>query len=215
MLRPPVEPMLAQAREVIPHPGAVPGGMAVEPKFDGFRATTVHPGRPGGADAAAVAARGAASGTLPDLVATADQLPYGLVLDGELAVLEHEQLSFSASQRRASDPPRQGLGRRPARVLHRLPRRPHNPHSYPPPLARTVAEPRAPRQRDQSDQHCATVIEHAVSPTCHPDPCGTHPPRQLPPPTPIATECLGRARLVPAPDVRKRGSPHGAPRASD
>ncbi|MFE1190113.1 ATP-dependent DNA ligase [[Kitasatospora] papulosa] len=38
----------------------------------------------------------------PDLVAAAGQLPRGLVLDGELAVLDEGQLSFTALQRRAT-----------------------------------------------------------------------------------------------------------------
>lgn len=37
MLRPPVEPMLAQARESLPPLGTGPGRVAVQPKFDGFR----------------------------------------------------------------------------------------------------------------------------------------------------------------------------------
>ena len=43
VLRPPVEPMLAQARETLPPLGTGPGRMAVQPKFDGFRAAALHP----------------------------------------------------------------------------------------------------------------------------------------------------------------------------
>ncbi|MBT2505853.1 hypothetical protein J7I98_08040 [Streptomyces sp. ISL-98] len=35
MLRPVLEPMLAQARETVPGPGVLPGGLAFEAKFDG------------------------------------------------------------------------------------------------------------------------------------------------------------------------------------
>ncbi|WP_405669032.1 ATP-dependent DNA ligase (plasmid) [Streptomyces sp. NBC_01166] len=94
--------MLAQARETIPLPGAVPGGMAVDPKFDGFRAllfTPLDTGQP----VLLQSRRGAMyQARFPDLIAAAeDQLPPGLVLDGELAVLENGQLSFAALQRRA------------------------------------------------------------------------------------------------------------------
>ncbi|WP_329046778.1 ATP-dependent DNA ligase [Streptomyces sp. NBC_01422] len=101
-LRPTIEPMLAQARETIPHPGAVPGGMAVEPKFDGFRALLYTPAD-AGQPTLIQSRRGAMyQARFPDLVAAADQLPRNLVLDGELAVLEHGQLSFPALQRRAA-----------------------------------------------------------------------------------------------------------------
>ncbi|MFC8231104.1 hypothetical protein [Streptomyces sp. NPDC057287] len=46
VLRPPVEPMLAQAREALPP--LAPGLMAVQPKFDGFRALLFTPLRAGG-----------------------------------------------------------------------------------------------------------------------------------------------------------------------
>ncbi|MFG2409907.1 ATP-dependent DNA ligase [Streptomyces brevispora] len=102
VLRPPVEPMLAQARETIPLPGAMPGGMIVDPKFDGFRAllfTPLEDGQP----VLLQSRRGAMyQARFPDLVAAAGQLPRGLILDGELTVLEHGQLSFTALQRRAT-----------------------------------------------------------------------------------------------------------------
>lgn len=90
VLRPPVEPMLAQAREAIPLPGAMPGGMLIDPKFDGFRAllfTPLDTGQP----VLLQSRRGAMyQARFPDLIAAAeDQLPPRLVLDGELAVLEH------------------------------------------------------------------------------------------------------------------------------
>ena len=102
VLHPPVEPMLAQARETIPLPGAMPGGMLIDPKFDGFRCllfTPVEDGQP----VVLQTRRGAMyQARFPDLVAATRQLPRGLVLDGELVVLEEGQLSFTALQRRAT-----------------------------------------------------------------------------------------------------------------
>ncbi|MFD5098324.1 hypothetical protein [Streptomyces albidochromogenes] len=43
VLRPPVEPMLAQARETAPGPGVLPGGLAFEAKFDGYRCLLFTP----------------------------------------------------------------------------------------------------------------------------------------------------------------------------
>ncbi|WP_331734934.1 ATP-dependent DNA ligase (plasmid) [Streptomyces sp. NBC_01166] len=103
VLRPPVEPMLAQARETLPPLAGVPGGMAVQPKFDGFRALLYTPLRAG--DPVLLQTRRGAlvQDRFPDLAAAARTLPAGLVLDGELAVLDpHGQLSFTALQRRAT-----------------------------------------------------------------------------------------------------------------
>ncbi|MFH8760594.1 ATP-dependent DNA ligase [Streptomyces atroolivaceus] len=97
VLRPPVEPMLAQARETLPPLGT--GRMAVQPKFDGFRALLYTPLRAG--DPVLLQTRRGAlvQDRFPDLAAA----PAGLVLDGELAVLDHHgQLSFTALQRRAT-----------------------------------------------------------------------------------------------------------------
>ncbi|WP_143662122.1 hypothetical protein [Streptomyces glaucescens] len=38
VLRSPVEPLLAQARDMVPAPGALPGELRFQPKFDGYRA---------------------------------------------------------------------------------------------------------------------------------------------------------------------------------
>jgi ATP-dependent DNA ligase len=43
VLRPPVEPMLAQPRDRLPPPGALPGGLVFQPKFDGYRALVYTP----------------------------------------------------------------------------------------------------------------------------------------------------------------------------
>lgn len=42
-LRPPVEPMLAQAREKLPPPSALPGDLVLQPKWDGYRALLFTP----------------------------------------------------------------------------------------------------------------------------------------------------------------------------
>ncbi|WP_308307687.1 ATP-dependent DNA ligase [Streptomyces sp. ISL-10] len=99
MLRPPVEPMLAQARESVP--GVLPGGLAFEAKFDGYRALLFNPNRAGGAVLLQSRRGSLIQRHFPDLVAAARQLPDGLVLDGELVVWSGDRLSFEALQRRA------------------------------------------------------------------------------------------------------------------
>ncbi|MEV5161069.1 hypothetical protein [Streptomyces sp. NPDC053728] len=101
VLRPPVEPMLAQARETLPPLGT--GGVAVQPKFDGFRALLYTPLRHGDPVLLQTRRGALAQDRFPDLAAAPRSLPNGLVLDGELAVLDHHgQLSFTALQRRAT-----------------------------------------------------------------------------------------------------------------
>ncbi|WP_353938343.1 hypothetical protein [Streptomyces ficellus] len=100
MLRPPVEPMLAQARETLPDPGVLPGGLAFEAKFDGYRCLLFTPAGPG-VPVLLQSRRGSLiQQHFPDLVTAAAQLPYGLVLDGELVVWSEGRLSFEALQRR-------------------------------------------------------------------------------------------------------------------
>ncbi|MEU5490923.1 ATP-dependent DNA ligase [Streptomyces sp. NPDC020196] len=102
VLHPPVKPMLAQAREAIPLAGAMPGGMLVDPKFDGFRFLLFTPVEDGQSVILQTRRGAMYQARFPDLVAAAGQLPRGLVLDGELAVLEEGELSFTALQRRAN-----------------------------------------------------------------------------------------------------------------
>ncbi|MGW7435329.1 ATP-dependent DNA ligase [Streptomyces sp. NPDC054849] len=102
-LRPPVEPMLAQAVESVPGPGVL-GPLAFEQKFDGHRTLLFTP--TGAGDRLLVQSRRGAlvQDRFPDLVSAAEQLPGGLVLDGELVVWDAEagRLSFEALQRRAA-----------------------------------------------------------------------------------------------------------------
>ncbi|WP_328930085.1 ATP-dependent DNA ligase [Streptomyces sp. NBC_00190] len=103
MLRPPVEPMLAQAVESVPGSGVL-GELAFEQKFDGYRALLFTPTRAGGRLLVQTRRGSMVQDSFPDLAAAADQLPDGLVLDGELVVWDTQagQLSFEGLQRRAA-----------------------------------------------------------------------------------------------------------------
>ncbi|MER7764150.1 hypothetical protein [Streptomyces sp. NPDC097619] len=96
--------MLAQAAESIPGAATVRGGLALEQKFDGQRALLFTPSRPGGPVLLETRRGALIQDRFPDLVAAADRLPSGLVLDGELLVWDTvaERLSFEALQRRAA-----------------------------------------------------------------------------------------------------------------
>ncbi|MGW1769393.1 ATP-dependent DNA ligase [Streptomyces sp. NPDC002073] len=104
VLTPPVEPMLAQAAEAVPGPTAVKAGVAYEQKFDGHRAIVFTPSGPGGAVVVQTRRGALVQDRWPDLVAAAEQLPPGLVLDGELLVWDVAAgaLSFEGLQRRAA-----------------------------------------------------------------------------------------------------------------
>ncbi|MEU9146720.1 ATP-dependent DNA ligase [Streptomyces sp. NPDC048349] len=103
MLRPPVEPMLAQAVESVPG-SAVLGELAFEQKFDGYRALLFTPTGAGGRLLVQTRRGALIQDRLPDLVAAAGQLPQGLVLDGELVAWDTEacRLSFEGLQRRTA-----------------------------------------------------------------------------------------------------------------
>ncbi|MFF1481439.1 ATP-dependent DNA ligase [Streptomyces sp. NPDC058301] len=101
VLGPPVEPMLAQARETLPGPKALSGGLVFEAKFDGYRALLFTPSRPGGPVLLQTRRGSLLQRNFPDLVRAAEQLPAGLVLDGELVVWVQGRFSFEVLQRRA------------------------------------------------------------------------------------------------------------------
>ncbi|MEU9087672.1 ATP-dependent DNA ligase [Streptomyces sp. NPDC048357] len=104
-LRPPVEPMLAQAAEAVPGPAVLRAGVAYEQKLDGHRALLFTPAGPGGTVLVQTRRGALVQDRWPDLVAAAEQqLPHGLVLDGELVVWDTAagRLSFEALQRRAA-----------------------------------------------------------------------------------------------------------------
>lgn len=113
MLRPPVEPMLAQAVESVPGPGAL-GELAFEQKFDGYRTLLFTPTEHDGPLLLQTRRGSLIQDRFPDLVAAADQLPDGLVLDGELVVWDTKagRLSFEGLQRRTT-----ARGRRSTRAL--------------------------------------------------------------------------------------------------
>ncbi|MFI6012164.1 ATP-dependent DNA ligase [Streptomyces sp. NPDC051243] len=102
VLRPPVEPMLAQARDRLPAPGALPGGLVFQPKFDGYRALLYTPCPAPGVVVVQSRRGSLIESRFPELVRAAEHLPDGLVLDGELVVWTGEQLSFEALQRRTA-----------------------------------------------------------------------------------------------------------------
>ncbi|MFB7984124.1 ATP-dependent DNA ligase [Streptomyces vinaceus] len=80
-------------------------GVAYEQKFDGHRARLFTPLVPGGQVLIQTRRGSMVQDRFPDLVAAAvEQLPPGLVLDGELLVRDPEAgaLSFEALQRRAA-----------------------------------------------------------------------------------------------------------------
>lgn len=98
-LTPPIKPMLAEARRDLPPEGALPGGLAYEPKADGFRVIVFA--RPG---LVMVQSRRGTdlTGSFPDISeATAAVAEEDLVLDGELVVPNEGRLDFFELQHRA------------------------------------------------------------------------------------------------------------------
>ncbi|MEU3028052.1 hypothetical protein ABZ785_10075 [Streptomyces incarnatus] len=115
--------MLAQARDTLPPPSALPGDLVFQPKWDGHRAILFTP-CPAPGPVLLQSRRGALiHARFPDLVRAAAALPDGLVLDGELIVWSGGSMSFEALQRRAvsSGPPAR---RGDASALRRLQRPP-------------------------------------------------------------------------------------------
>ncbi|MGW2987125.1 ATP-dependent DNA ligase [Streptomyces goshikiensis] len=96
--------MLAQAAEAVPPPGVL-RDPAYEQKFDGHRTLLFTASVPGGGVLLQTRRGSLIQDRFPDLVAAAaEQLPAGLVLDGELLVwdIEAGALSFEGLQRRAA-----------------------------------------------------------------------------------------------------------------
>ncbi|OAL15989.1 ATP-dependent DNA ligase [Streptomyces noursei] len=116
MLRPPVEPMLAQARDTVPAPGALPGELRFQPKFDGYRAIVFTPWPVPGPLLVQSRRGSLLQSRFPDLVDAAADLPDGLVLDGELVVWAEGRMSFESLQRRAVSG-----GRTAARLAQEMP----------------------------------------------------------------------------------------------
>src|SRR3712207_1114576 len=98
----PLEPMLAKAVKDVPDPSTVKGGLAFEPKWDGFRGIVYFDG-----DEVEIGSRGSKTLTryFPELVETfREQLPGPCVLDGEIIVRTgrrgHEHLDWEALSQR-------------------------------------------------------------------------------------------------------------------
>ena len=98
MLSFPQEPMLAKPVDRLPSSGALPGGCVYEPKFDGYRALLFIDD----VGCRVQSRRGRdISVSFPDIAETAaEQLPEGVVLDGELVIWGDGQLDFVELQRR-------------------------------------------------------------------------------------------------------------------
>lgn len=97
---PSILPMLAESRPELPGDGALPGGLAMEQKIDGFR-SIVFARRAGRAFIQSRHGTDLAP-AFPDIAAAAAAVGEDLVLDGELVVpAEGGRLDFSALQRRA------------------------------------------------------------------------------------------------------------------
>jgi ATP-dependent DNA ligase len=98
MLPFPQELVLARSARRLPPVDALPGGCAYEPKFDGYRALLfVEDGR----CRIQSRRRHDITAAFPDIAAVAcDQLPSGLILDGELVVWVEDRLDFSELQLR-------------------------------------------------------------------------------------------------------------------
>ncbi|MFD5232280.1 hypothetical protein ACFWJ5_27895 [Streptomyces qaidamensis] len=116
-LTPPITPMLAEARPVLPRDVAMPGGLAFQQKPDGYRALLFA-----GPDRAYLQSRNGAdvTGSFPVIASAGRALPGPLVLDGELVVAHDGRLHFGELQRRArrrSAGARQAARERPASLI--------------------------------------------------------------------------------------------------
>ena len=97
-LQPPVTVALAKLVKAFPGRNALPGGLWAEPKWDGYRTTAFIE-----AEQVTLWSRQGKELTriLPDLgEALADQVPPGVVLDGEAVIWNRGQLDFEALQQR-------------------------------------------------------------------------------------------------------------------
>ncbi|WP_237657175.1 ATP-dependent DNA ligase [Agreia sp. COWG] len=98
----PIAPMLAKAVPTLPEPDSLPGGLAYEPKWDGFRGIVMYDG-----DTVEITSRGSKPLTryFPELVdAFRRILPEPCILDGEIVVRSggagRERLDWDALSQR-------------------------------------------------------------------------------------------------------------------
>jgi ATP-dependent DNA ligase len=103
----PQELVLARSARQLPPADALPGGCVYEPKFDGYRSLLfIEDGR----CRIQSRRRQDITASFLDVAAVAcEQLPSGLVLDGELVVWVDDRLEFSEVQRRLASPAEAGL----------------------------------------------------------------------------------------------------------
>jgi len=97
-VQPPLSPMLAKSVKSIPAPDSVAGGLAFEPKWDGFRCILFRDG-----DEVVLGSRNEKPLTryFPELVRAAlEQLPNRCVLDGEIVLASDGRLQFEKLQER-------------------------------------------------------------------------------------------------------------------
>ncbi len=107
MLPFPQELVLARSVQLLPAAGALPGGCVYEPKFDGYRALLFVDD---GMCLIQSRRRHDITASFPDVAAVAcDQLPSGLVLDGELVVWVDDRREFSELQQRLASSTEAGL----------------------------------------------------------------------------------------------------------
>lgn len=102
MLCPPIEPMLALARDSPPPAGALPGELIYQPKWDGYRALLFTACPAYGPMRLQTRRGNLIQSRFPDLANAAADLPECCVLDGELVVWAGGAISFEALQRRAA-----------------------------------------------------------------------------------------------------------------
>ncbi|MFP3581354.1 ATP-dependent DNA ligase [Arthrobacter sp. SIMBA_036] len=97
-LQPPVTVALAKLVKTFPRPGALPGMIYAEPKWDGYRTIVLND-----ADGVTLWSRQGKelSRIFPELCAAVrGQVPPGVVLDGETVIWNGDRLDFEALQRR-------------------------------------------------------------------------------------------------------------------
>jgi ATP-dependent DNA ligase len=112
MLSFPQDPMLARHVASLPQPSALPGGSVYEPKLDGYRALLFV-----GEEGCRVQSRRGHDITdeFRDVAdAAAEQLPAGLVLDGELVIWVRGAMDFGELQRRLARAGKRRIGQAPA-----------------------------------------------------------------------------------------------------
>ncbi|MEV5459542.1 hypothetical protein AB0L17_14815 [Streptomyces cellulosae] len=107
VLIPPVQPMLAEAHSELPPERALPGGLALEQKPDGYRALLFA--GPGGHAHLQCRNGSDLSPAFPEIAAAGRALRVPLVLDGELVAAAEGCLDFGQLQQRAR---RRGAGAR-------------------------------------------------------------------------------------------------------